>query len=277
MLSLNAPFNYPHDRDHIRLLQHAHADHIEAMYQSMMQLPGNPANVVIQKIGPVRTFIAAGDRLENRAIFTGEESLEQIDEVLHHFINHRANCVIEVNPANYYVDPPTSWEQRLLPHLLHRGCRIDGFRCVWCRSAGPIESPPKHRWQRFAGSEIDAFAQAIAPFDPAKQWTPEERASHSILNFFHYIGYETDRPAATGSLFINGPIAYLQWFWTHPEFRNCGFQQEGIQIRLRDAFAQGCNHIFSVTDFNLASPRNLQRCGFHLAYNYLMVRQDIRV
>jgi ribosomal protein S18 acetylase RimI-like enzyme len=270
------PLNYPHDRDHIRLLQHAHADHIEAMYQSMMQLPGNPANVLIQKIGQVRTFIAAGDRLENRAIFTGEESVEQIDEVQNHFINHRANCVIEVNPANYYVDPPKNWEQRLLPQLLKRGCRIDGFRCVWHRSTAPTESPQKYRWQRFTTDEIETYEQTIAPFEPAKHWTPEERAAHSNPNLFHYVGFSADRPVATGSLFITGSIAYLQWFWTHPDFRNRGFQQEGIQIRLRDAFAQGCKHVFSVTDFNFASPRNLQRCGFHLAYNYLLIRQDVR-
>src|SRR5689334_10094017 len=120
-----------HDRAHIRLLHHAHADHIEAAYRSMQSLPGNPQKVVIETIAGVRTFIASGSRLENRAIFSGEESVEQIGAVLRHFDGHASNCVIEVNPANHYVDPPKNWEQRLLKHLLSRGCYVDGLRCVW--------------------------------------------------------------------------------------------------------------------------------------------------
>src|SRR4051794_21731249 len=104
------------------------------MYRAMLNLPGNRGNVVLRQIGPTRTFIAAGERLENRAIFTGEETDEQIDGVLRHFAHHQANCVIEVNPANYYVDPPASWEQWLLKRLLWRRCLIDGFRCVWHRA-----------------------------------------------------------------------------------------------------------------------------------------------
>jgi hypothetical protein len=51
-------------------------------------------------------------------------------------------------------------------------------------------------------------------------------------------------------------------------------QQEGIIHRVRDALGMNCRHIFTVTDFNFASPHNLQRCGFTLAYNYLLVRRD---
>src|SRR5688572_10268774 len=110
--------DWPHDRDHVRLLQQAHGDHIESMYRGMLALPGNPAGVVLREFGSTRTFIAAGNRLENRAIFTGEETPGQIDEVLAHFAGHRANLVIELNPANFYVDPPRTWEKRLLAHLL---------------------------------------------------------------------------------------------------------------------------------------------------------------
>ena len=111
----------------------------------MAAVSGNPAGVVIENIGGVRAFIARGNRLENRAIFSGSETIDQIDAVLQHFEHHGGNCVIEVNPANYYVDPPMSWEQRLLPHLLKRGCRIDGFRCVWVQetAAGGIGKPAR--------------------------------------------------------------------------------------------------------------------------------------
>src|SRR4051812_44729498 len=122
---------WSHDREHVRRLHRAHADHIESQYREMLQLAGNPANVVIKDFGPVRTFIAAGERLENRAIFTGGESDDLVRAVLQHFIDHRANCVIEVTPANFYVNPPATWEKRLLRQLMSLGCAIHDFRCVW--------------------------------------------------------------------------------------------------------------------------------------------------
>jgi GNAT superfamily N-acetyltransferase len=276
MNSRENPSNFSHDRPHVRLLQHAHADHIESMYRSMLALPQNPAQVLIQQIGPVRTFIAAGDRLENRAIFSGEESLQQIDQVLDHFAHHASNCVIEVNPANYYVYPPKNWQQRLLPHLLHRNCRIDGFRCVWHRSLSPHQNDPspKHHWQHFGPDTFTDFERLTKILDPEKQWTPEDRAAQSHPALAHYIAFEAAQPIATASLFITGTIAYLQWSWTHPQFRSRGLQQEAIQIRLQTAFSQGCTLAFTVTDFNFTSPRNLQRQGFQLAYNYLLVRRD---
>src|SRR5262245_58410396 len=120
-----------HDRERVRLLHHAHADHIESIYRAMSSVPGNPAGIEIQQIGTVRTFVARGDRLATRAIFTGGETPDEIDAVLRHFAAHAVKCVIEVNPANFYVDPPTRWDKPLLGHLMSRGCHIDDFRCVW--------------------------------------------------------------------------------------------------------------------------------------------------
>lgn len=267
---------WTHDREHVRLLHHAHADHIQAQYLAMQAVPGNLAGVVIQQFGHVRTFIASGDRLENRAIFSSQETDEQVDAVLDHFHRHRCNCVIEVNPANYYVDPPNNREQRLLKQLLHRGCRIDGFRCVWSRTSPPgsDEPPPRHRWQRFGPADIDQLERVSILLDPQKHWTAIERAMAAAAGLLHYVCFDGDRPVAISSLFIGGRFAYLQWSWTHPDFRGRGCQQEAIRLRVRDAFAAGCQCAFTVTDFNFASPRNLQRRGFGLAYNYLLVRRD---
>src|SRR5687768_13634255 len=107
-----------HDRDHVRLLHHAHADHIEAEFRALLNQPGNQQSVIIQRIGPVRTFINRGNPFYSRPIFAGDETHEQIDSVLQHFIDHGASCTIEVNIANSYVDPPRNWEARLLKELL---------------------------------------------------------------------------------------------------------------------------------------------------------------
>lgn len=265
-----------HDRENVARLQHAHADHIESLYRSLAAIPGNPHGVVMQKIGDVRTFIAAGHRLENRAIFSGQETAEQIDQVLGHFAEHHSNCVIEVNPANYYVDPPRNWEQRLLKQLLLRECFIDGFRCVWQISPEKSEVPavPDYRIERFAVDRWDEFerlkgvVESSPPADGSLKPRPEDQ-------WFGYIVFDAANvPCATGSLYAGKSGGYLSWWFTHPSHRARGLQQLGIRHRMADAVARGCPVIFTVSDFNFSSPANLQRCGFQLAYNYLLVRRD---
>jgi RimJ/RimL family protein N-acetyltransferase len=76
------------------------------------------------------------------------------------------------------------------------------------------------------------------------------------------------------TLFHRGDTAYLAWVYTGPSYRGRGFQTDAIRLRTRDAFGLGAKRVFTVTDFNFTSPRNLQRCGMRLAYNYLLVRRD---
>ena len=99
-----------HDQSHVHMLQNAHADHIEALYREYLSVPGNPKNVEIKTFGETRTFYADGEWLQNRAIFTGNETPEQFDEVLSHFIDKSADCVIEINPSNFYRTDPFSWD-----------------------------------------------------------------------------------------------------------------------------------------------------------------------
>jgi hypothetical protein len=242
----------------------------------MASVPGNPAGVAIRQIGPVRTFIASGDRLENRAIFGGDETEAQIDDVLMHFAAHRANCVIEVNPANYYVDPPGTWEQRLLKRLLLRGCRIDGFRCVWCRmlSLSSDNVPARYRIERFGPEQLDRYIELSRPLEPNKQWTPIERAAAAHAGRYQYVAFADDLPCAAGTMIVMGETAYLAWWFTNRQHRGNSLHHLSTSRRTRDALDLGCRRVFSVTDFNFASPRNLQRCGFALAYNYLLVLRD---
>jgi hypothetical protein len=267
-----------HDRAHVRLLQNAHADWIEAQYRGMERLPGNPQSVIIRTIGPTRTFIARGNRLENRAIFTGEETDVQIAAVLRHFAEHGANCVIEVNPANFYVNPPTTWEKRLLRRLMELGCVIHDFRCVWCLFSplAPEEgTKATHRCERFEPDQIDQYITLSRQIDSKVDWTDDRIAAMSGPGWRHYMLFdEHGTPASNGSLFIRGPSAYLAWWYTQPSQRGRGMQREGITRRVRDAFEIGCQYAFTVTDFNFTSPANLQRCGFSLAYNYLLLRRD---
>lgn len=267
---------WTHDRWHVRFLHEAHADHIESLYQALKALPGNPEGVTIEQVGTVRTLLARGNRWENRAIFHGNETREQIDEVLRHFASHQANCVIEINIANSYVEPPNNWEARLLPHLIAKGCQVGGMRCVWYREQLPSgdETDVGKRIVRFAPDQIRDYARFTALADPKERWTPDRYAVEGRPDFYHYVGFDGEHPCAFGSLFLKGEIGYLAYWETRNEYRGRGFQQAGIRQRVIDAFNLGCNFTFTVSDYNFASPRNLQRCGFQLAYNYLVVTRD---
>lgn len=265
-----------HDRDQVQRLQQAHADHIESQYRSLAAIPGNPQGVVILKVGEVRTFIAAGNRLENRAIFRRDESVDQIDGVLAHFDAHRSNCVIEVNPANYYVDPPRKWEQRLLKHLLLRGCYIDGFRCVWQASPGGSEVPmvQGYRIDRFTADRWGEFVRLKHQVESTAA-PDEESLVRPDNDWLGYIIFDiANDPCAVGLLYAGKAGGYLSWWFTHPTHRARGLQQLGIRQRIADATDRSCPVIFTVSDFNFSSPANLQRCGFQLAYNYLLMRRD---
>jgi hypothetical protein len=271
-----------HDRDHVRLLHGAHADQIEAEYRALRDLPGNPEAVVLQQIGPVRTLIASGNRFENRAIFTGEETNEQIDAVLRHFADHRSNCVIEINIANSYVDPPRSWEARLLKHLLTRGCRPHGMRCVWYRDLPP--TPDERNFLssaatassiiRFESEQIDKVAALVARVDMSEWWSRQRQICNPRAGLFHYVAFDGEHPCAFGSLVVNKRIGYLAYWHTKKEYRGRGLHLAGVIRRISDAFDLGCELVFSVSDFNFASPYNLQKCGFGLAYNYLLVTRE---
>ena len=265
-----------HDLDHIRLLHHAHADHIESLYGAMKKCAGNPEGVVIEKVGPVRTFLVPGKRWENRAIFHGDETHEQIDDVLRHFDAHGAHCVIEVNIANSYVDPPRNWEARLLPHLLKRGCEAGGMRCVWHLDRWPAKEQTTQslKIERFSSERLNEFAELKMRMMPEEKWTAEQYQIEGREELHHYVGFAGDQPCAFGSLFVKAERGYLVYWQTMQQFRGKGFQQAGINRCVSDAFDLGCERVFTVSDYNFASPRNLERCGFALAYNYLVVTRQ---
>lgn len=268
-----------HDRAHVRMLQQAHADHIESIYRGLAQQPGNPHGVRIQTFGRTRTFVAEGKRLENRAIFTGNEALDAFDAVLAYFDQQETTCFIEVNPANFYRTDPFSWESEVLPHLVHLGCRIEGFRCVWQCFTPPAagNATDAHPIERFGPGQIDDYVALARRVETTRDWEKhgtELRGGESGAGWYHYIGYAGAEPCAVAGLFSNNGLGYLSWGYTHPDYRGRGYQSALIRRRVADAFTLDCHGAFTVSDFNIQSARNLQRCGFQLAYNYILLMYE---
>lgn len=269
---------FPHEAEQIRLLQNGHANHIESIYRGLADIPGNPDKVILQKIGPTRTFIASGWRLENRAILTGNETFAEIDQVLEHFANHGANCVIEINPANFYRSQPFSWNAEVLPYLLSSGCEINYFRCVWqCTQSPEVNSNPDLRV--YEPDAIEVYLDLAYQVEGPDRWDDVRRRcvryGEAQPGWYHLVGYAGGQPCAVAGLYIQDGLGYLAWGYTHPDYRRQGFHAALIARRLELAFDLGCRYVFTVCDSYTQSARDLQRAGFQLAYNYLMLQREV--
>jgi hypothetical protein len=267
-----------HNRETVRQFQQAHADHIESIYSGLAQIPGNPRKVEIRRFGPTRVFWADEDRMENRAIFTGNESKSDFEQVTEFFQKKKRTCFVELNPDNFYRTHPFSWNAEVMPALLALGYRPDAFRCVWhCnRRCEDQHGEDVLALENYASADIVEFIKArleVLPEDEirARATAEEIKYGQSTAGWLHYIGLEEGIPVSTSSLFVHNSLGYLKWGFTRTECRNRGHQQAHIRRRIKDAFAQGCTKVFSVTDFDNVSANNLQKCGMTLAYNYVLM------
>jgi hypothetical protein len=270
-----------HNRETVVRLQNAHANHIEHIYRQLMCLPGNPDGIEILKIGDTKVFLSNQNRLENRAIFTGNETLTELREVTACFERKRVAGFFEINPANFFRSNPFSWQSELVPALLALGYLPELLRCVWCLDAyhEPDEDEGSIQIKRFTCKEADELVAAKLLVEPVEQ-EKIEHERQTIKHLFtvpwtYFIGYDGARPVSISKLFVKEQIGYLAWGYTVEEFRRKGHHRRHVLARVRHAFESGCEIVFSVTDFNVPSSLSLQKVGFKLAYNYLLMEKPV--
>ncbi len=232
------------------------------------------------EIGGTRIFLSNKNRLENRAIFTGNETTKELKEVTSLFDKKGVDGYFELNPANFYRTEPFSWKSEILPALLDLGYHPGDFRCVWY-----LEHPDDYntvdeaagKIRRFSCDEADQFVEAKIIVEPVQDEDLENEKNaikHGFTkSWLNYIGYEDNIPVSISNLFIKNDFGYLAWGYTLKEYRRRSHHKLHILARSRDAFASGCKVAFSVTDFNIPSSMSLQKCGFRLAYNYLLLER----
>ena len=268
-----------HSRQSVARLHAAHTAFIEAEYRQAMSLPGNPEGIELLTIGKTRIFLSNRDRLENRAIFTGNETEEEIRAVLQQFERKGVVGFFEINPANFYRTEPFSWESEMLPALLALGCHPAMFRCVWYLEEQPQSEvqPRPISIRRFSSEEVDDYIRDRFIVEPAAE---DKRAREELLTrqsfteqWSNFIGYENGQPVSISKLFISQKTGFLAWGYTQAAFRRRGHHKMHVDARVRHAFKSGCDLVFSVTDFNIPSSLSLQQAGFRLAYNYLLMEK----
>ena len=85
--------------------------------------------------------------------------------------------------------------------------------------------------------------------------------------FFHYMAFDGGRPVAIAALCVFEDVGYLMAASTAEPHRKRGAQQALIARRIAQAEQLGCAMLVSETLYMLEhSFRNLQRAGFHEAY-----------
>lgn len=268
-----------HNRELVVRLQNAHADHIESIYSQMMRLAGNPEGIEILKIGETKVFLSDRNRLENRAIFTGNETLEELQEVTACFDRKGVDGFFEINPANFYRSNPFSWNSEMVPALIELGYQPGDMRCVWYLDEyqEKVEPAVSSRIKQFTYKDVDEYIKAKLAVEPVEK----EKIESEIINirqefterWTYYIGYEGEKPVSISKLFITDKTGYLAWGYTMPEYRRRGHHKMQLMSRVRYAFDSGCDVVFTVTDFNVPSSLSLQKVGFRLAYNYLLMEK----
>ena len=116
----------------------------------------------------------------------------------------------------------------------------------------------------------DAFAdKELSEPDEISLGQSQKKGNH------FYLSYIDEIPCAASSLYLEGEVARLGGMGTLVDYRGKGLQTAMIQTRLKDALESGAKVIFSDTQPGNNSQRNLERCGFKLAYVRVIFRKPL--
>lgn len=135
-----------------------------------------------------------------------------------------------------------------------------------------FKSPSPHLQVERITARNDRIASIIcAGFDLGDISEPWLRDLPTAPNWHTFAALVDDKIAATGSVFIENKLAWLDFAATAPEFRRFGCQSALIAARLDYAFGLGCEMAFSCTgvadkDDPQHSYSNLIKAGFKETY-----------
>lgn len=148
------------------------------------------------------------------------------------------------------------------------------------RAAAPLDGFESDLDVReIAPTEALEFARIVAEsFGWKEPFLPWLAALIGREGWRHYMAFDDNRPAATGSFFIHDRTAWVDFAATLPDYRGRGAQSALMQRRIADAITAGCRELVVETAQQTAersapSYRNMLRFGFEEAYirpNYIL-------
>jgi ribosomal protein S18 acetylase RimI-like enzyme len=156
---------------------------------------------------------------------------------------------------HYFAHVHDGASPRLIGELAERG--LHRYHRAWIKLArgraqleGDTPSAPEGDIQLRAATreQSDAFADLVIRCQHIDQNTAELMAGVVQRPRWHvYFAQLGQVPIATGALFVQGDVGYLNYGATLPEHRNQGLQRMLLRKRIRVALALGCRVIVSET------------------------------
>jgi hypothetical protein len=215
------------------------------------------------------------DPFYNRVIGLGlvepvnEEMLDELTAYI--FDTGTRFFIVHISPS---VQPP-----EIHDWLRWRGFWLHNqFAKFYRDNQPPLENNTDLRIELTGPDYADAFAYVVTQtFGVPEYMYPWMKAVVGRPNWYHYVAWDGEEPAAAGAMYIRDKIGWLGHGSTLPAFRRRGAQGAILSRRIQDGINLGCEWFIADTDEDTperpnASYRNMLRNGFKLAYmrwNYL--------
>lgn len=217
------------------------------------------------------TFVSVAEALPptaivlNRAIGLGLRAAETIDSI---------NEIIDVYQASqvkrYFVQiHPDAQPESIVSWLQARGLEKARGWQKFSRGRQAVEPPGTNLKIEQIGPEKGndlalILSDAFDLGDVARPWIA--RLPHAD-KWHVYMTYDGDIPAGTGSVYIDGDCAWMDFGATAPQFRRRGSQSSLLRHRVQFAMDQGCKQMFTCTGEDVPgdpqhSYSNIMRTGF---------------
>lgn len=126
--------------------------------------------------------------------------------------------------------------------------------------------------RKIGPDHAEDFARIVVPcFDMTEASIPLVASIVRHPDYHLYMGFDDDRPAATGAIFMKGDVAICDWGSTDSNFRRRGFQGALLARRINNAIEMGAKHLYTATGEAVPgdpqhSYNNILRYGFEESY-----------
>lgn len=254
-------------KEKVKWMEYSNRIEHEEKCRVMMEQPGNPMGIVIEKFGDAT---AVGSKVlggsTNRAMEVGANEVKFVDAMIRFFDVHEMSFRFDIIPGDC--------DENLLNKLSERGFAQTGFHAVTYGT--PLRELPAFadgvKVRRLGDEEFDLYADLYVKSFGMPEWTKGGVAlNNRLLNQepgrTFYVAEVDGTPAAVANLAIHEGIANLAVAGTLPEFRGRGCQIALLQQRMFDAGQKEfCNLVVAQAAYLSSSMRNMQRAGLQVAY-----------
>ncbi len=207
--------------------------------------------------------------LRNRAILSGEASVDDLDPLIEKFKAHGVRPTFHTCPVLH--------DAELVEALRDRGFGPNQFEALWYAEMKDDLAPiPLHIEIRRASNnnDFDDFLNCYLtgwdfPERMADIWREAFPHFREMPGFTFYTAYIDGAVAACAQLQLVESVGYFADAVTLPDFRRRGCQNAFFSARATDAKEQGATTLMCITDTATQSAHNMENFGLRTAFNIM--------